>query len=101
MLPFEFSIFPLSSLFPLFHTESLSLFTFAAITVLLQLIHFFHNVSIVELLHSSTTTQSHWSSGLTACSLPRRAAARVPGMHHTPGTEILLIVLFATLVTPT
>jgi hypothetical protein len=35
----------------------------------------------VELLHSHTTTQSHWSSGSTICFLPRGAAVCVPRMH--------------------
>jgi hypothetical protein len=35
----------------------------------------------VELLHSHTITQFHWSSGSTVCFLPRRAAVRVQGMH--------------------
>ncbi len=38
-------------------------------------------VPLVKLLHSPTTTQSHWSSGSTTCFPPRGAAVRVPGMH--------------------
>ncbi len=37
--------------------------------------------SLVELLHSHTTTQSHWSSGSTVCFPPRGAVLHVPGMH--------------------
>jgi hypothetical protein len=37
---------------------------------------------IVELLHSFTITQSHWSpSGLTVCLSPRGAVVRVLGVH--------------------
>jgi hypothetical protein len=36
-------------------------------------------VHTVELLHSLTTIQSHWSSGSTICFPPREAVVRVPG----------------------
>ncbi len=45
----------------------------------------------VKLLHSHTTTQFHWSSESTICSLPRGPAIRVPGKHlHIWNWDLLL-----------
>ncbi len=50
----------------------------------------------MELLHSHTTTQSHWSSGSTICFPPNGAAVcdfAFQGCTHTSGTGILLLAL--------
>jgi hypothetical protein len=51
-------------------------------------------MSLVELRHSHTTTQSHWSSGSTVCSPPRGAMDCVPGMHpQLQWSRVLLLAM--------
>jgi hypothetical protein len=49
--------------------------------------------SPVELLHSHTSTQSHWSRGSTVCFPPRGQRLASWGCTHTSGTGILLLAL--------
>ncbi len=56
-------------------------------------------LSIVELLHSYTTVQSHWPSGSTISFPPRRAAVCALGVHLHYWNWDLLLAILATLVT--
>jgi hypothetical protein len=48
----------------------------------------------MELLHSYTSTQSHWSSGSTVCFPLGGAAVRIPGMHpHLQWNQVLLLAM--------